>query len=55
MLGSHQATLGDETKKKIQAKLSRHDFTEQQLQEVNDEIDDWRKLAWNVKPPGDWK
>ena len=61
LMGGAQATPCEETTKMIQAKLPKDDLPEEEWKEMNDEIEDCRRLAWKIKPlPGeeflqDWK
>ena len=50
MMGSKQATPGEETTKMIQAKLQRDDLLEEERKKMNDEIEECKRLAWKIKP-----
>ena len=51
MLGSNQATLGEETTKFRQAKILEDDLSEQQWAKMNEEIKECKRMAWPVQPP----
>ena len=50
MMGSTQATQGEETTKMIQAKLPRDDLPEEEWKKMNEEIEECKRLAWKIKP-----
>ena len=50
MMGSKQATPGEETTKMIQAKLPRDELPEEEWKKMNDEIEECKRLAWKIKP-----
>ena len=50
MLGSKQATPGEETTKMIQAKLPRDNLPEDEWTKMNEEIEECKRLVWKIKP-----
>ena len=49
MLRSKQAIPGEETTNMTQAKLPRDDMLEEEWARVNEDIEEWKKLAWKVQ------
>ena len=51
VLGSKQATPGEETTRMIKAKIPEDDLSERQWARMNEEIEECRRLAWIVQHP----